>query len=213
MKKSYLAVAGFILVAGVTACGNNSDSDKSATTTTTDSSTMTTGDTSNASMNTAAPGNNNTTTNYSSAKLNAADSTFVMKAAVGGMTEVQGGQTAQQSAQNDRVKNFGQMMVNDHSKANQQLQSLAAAKGLTLPADLPADKQKMLTQMKSTQGAAFDKHYMSMMVEDHQKDVADFEKQSNSASDPDVRSFASQTLPVLKMHLDSAKAINSAIKK
>ena len=174
---------------------------------------MTTGDTSNASMNTAAPGNNNPTPNYSSAKLNAADSTFVMKAAVGGMTEVQGGQTAQQSAQNDRVKNFGQMMVNDHSKANQQLQSLAAAKGLTLPADLPADKQKMLTQMKSTQGAAFDKHYMSMMVEDHQKDVADFEKQSNSASDPDVRSFASQTLPGLKIDLDSAKAINCAIKK
>lgn len=212
MKKSYLAVAGFILVAGVTACGNNSDSDKSATTTTTtDSSTMTTGDTSNASMNTAAPTNNNT--NYSSAKLNAADSTFVMKAAIGGMTEVQGGQTAQQSAQNDRVKNFGQMMVNDHSKANQQLQSLAAAKGLTLPADLPASKQKMLTTMKSMQGAAFDKHYMGMMVDDHQEDVADFEKQANSASDPDVRSFASQTLPVLKKHLDSAKAINSAIKK
>ena len=210
MKKSYLAVAGFILVTGVTACGNNSDSDTSTTTTTTDSSTMTAGDTSNASMNTGAAGSNTT---YSSAKLNAADSTFVMKAAIGGMTEVQGGQTAQQSAQNDRVKNFGQMMVNDHSKANQQLQSLAAAKGMTLPADLPADKQKMLTQMKSMQGAAFDKHYMSMMVDDHQEDVADFEKQANSASDPDVRSFASQTLPVLKMHLDSAKAINSAIKK
>jgi len=210
MKKSYLAVAGFILVTGVTACGNNSDSDTSTTTTTTDSSTMTAGDTSNASMNTGAAGSNTT---YSSAKLNAADSTFVMKAAIGGMTEVQGGQTAQQSAQNDRVKNFGQMMVNDHSKANQQLQSLAAAKGMTLPADLPADKQKMLTQMKSMQGTAFDKHYMSMMVDDHQEDVADFEKQANSASDPDVRSFASQTLPVLKMHLDSAKAINSAIKK
>lgn len=209
MKRTSSAWSAVLLLAGLSACGNNSDSDTSTTTTTTDSSTMSTGDTSHAG---AMPGATTTPT-YSSAKLNAADSTFVMKAAAGGMMEVQGGETAQQNAQNDRVKSFGQMMVNDHNKANQQLQSLAAAKGLTLPAAVPEKEQKMLTQMKGQQGAAFDKHYMGMMVEDHQKDVAEFQKQASSASDPDLRSFASQTLPVLQMHLDSAKAINSAIKK
>ncbi|HET7899135.1 MAG TPA: DUF4142 domain-containing protein, partial [Flavisolibacter sp.] len=121
-------------------------------------------------------------------------------------------QTAQQNAQNDRVKSFGQMMVTDHGQANQQLQSLASAKGITLPADLPQDKQKMLNDMQKMQGASFDKHYMSDMVKDHQKDVSEFEEQSNKATDPDLKAWATQTLPVLRKHLDSAKAINSAIK-
>jgi len=202
MKKSVFPIAGILLMAGVTACTNNTDQ-----TTATDSTTMTTTDTTTAGMNAGA---NNTT--YSNAKLNEGDSAFVMKAAAGGMTEVQGGQVAQQNAQNDRVKNFGQMMVTDHSQANQQLQNLLQAKGMSMPSNLPDDKQKMLNQWQSMKGASFDKAYMKDMVEDHEKDVADFQKQANSATDPDVRAWASQTLPVLQKHLDSAKAINSSIR-
>ena len=216
MKKMYLSLAGILLLAGFSACTNNTDS----TTTAVDSSssTMKSGDTSTAGtsrMNadsSATTGGNMNSTSYSNAKLNKEDSTFVMKAAMGGMEEVQGGQAAQQNGQNDRVKNFGQMMVNDHGKANQELMSLASAKGITIPTTLPTDKQKMVDQMKGMQGASFDKHYMGMMVTDHKKDVAEFEKEAKSANDPDLKAWAAKTLPVLKTHLDSAQAINGSIK-
>jgi putative membrane protein len=135
-----------------------------------------------------------------------------MKAAMGGMMEVQGGQTAQQNAQNDRVKNFGQMMVTDHGQANQELMSLVSNKGMNIPNTLPADKQKMLDQMKNTKGTAFDKHYMGMMLSDHKKDVAEFKEEANKAKDPDLKAWVNKTLPVLQRHLDSAQAINGNIK-
>jgi putative membrane protein len=222
MKKMHLTFAGFVLVAAFASCSNNTGSQ----TTSTESTTMRSGDTSNANTGTSGTSTTNAgegsasgtaaatpgSTSYSNTPLKGADSIFVMKAAMGGMTEVQGGQTAQQNAQNDRVKNFGQMMVNDHGKSNQELMSIASAKGMTIPSDLSADKKKMVDQMKSMKGASFDKHYMGMMVTDHKKDIADFEKASKSATDPDVKAFASKTLPVLRMHLDSAQAINSGIK-
>lgn len=207
MKKSFLTLSAFLLLAGFSACTNNTDT----TTTTTTDTTMTAGDTGsqvNGGMNAGASNNSS----YSSNKLNASDSAFVMKAAEGGMAEVQGGQVAQQNAQNDRVKNFGQMMVTDHGQANQQLQNMLQAKGMSMPNDLPMDKQQMLNKMKNMHGASFDKSYMRDMVDDHQKDVDDFQKQANMASDPDVRAWAAQALPVLRKHLDSAKAINSALK-
>lgn len=207
MKKLSFPLAGFFVLACCFACSNNTD-----TTTTTDSTSVTTGDTSNAMNNAATDTMAANNMSYSSTKLNAADSTFVMKAAMGNMMEVQGGQVAQQNAQNERVKNFGTMMVNDHGKANQELMSLASAKGLNIPNMLPQDKQKEIDQMRSMNGAAFDKHYMGMMVTDHKKDVAEYEKLSGSASDADLKNYITKTLPVLKTHLDSAQAINTAIK-
>jgi len=129
------------------------------------------------------------------------------------MEEVQLGQLAAQKASDPDVKNFGQRMVDDHSKANDQLKQVASQKGITVPSSLPPSKQKDVDHMSKLSGAAFDKAYMSMMVKDHKKDVSDFQKASKSAKDSDVKSFASTTLPTLQDHLKMAEDIHSRMSK
>jgi putative membrane protein len=156
--------------------------------------------------------NNNTNTAVNTTPLSKDDSMFVMEAAIGGLMEVQAGQLAQQNGQSQRVKDFGGMMVTDHSKANDELRSYASGHGINLPTDLPADKQKHIDAMKSMKGAAFDKHYISMMLDDHQKDVAKFKKESTDANDAQLKTWATNTLPVLQKHLDSVQAIKKGMK-
>ncbi|GAB4091624.1 hypothetical protein GCM10028786_05500 [Flaviaesturariibacter terrae] len=151
-------------------------------------------------------------TTYSSTPLNDKDMDFVKKAAMGGMMEVQAGNVAQTNAMNDRVKAFGAMMVRDHQAANQELMNLARAKGMMLSDSLDKNTQDHMMSMQKMQGKAFDKHYIGMMVTDHNKDVAEFEKAASGANDADLKAWAAKTLPTLKMHQDSAKAINAAIK-
>lgn len=147
-------------------------------------------------------------TTQSSAPADSATAMFMMKAASGGMMEVQLGQIAQDQAQDQRVKDFGSMMVRDHGKANDELKSLASSKSVTLSDSLMSDHKKHIDDLKKRKGSAFDKAYMSMMVSDHQKDVQDFEKASNNLSDGEVKGFATRTLPVLRAHLDSAQSIS-----
>lgn len=149
----------------------------------------------------------------SSSKLSASDKKFVMDAATGGMEEVQLGQIAAQKASDSDVKNFGQRMVDDHTKANDQLKQVASQKGVTVPSTLPASKQKDVDKLNKLSGAAFDKAYVSMMVKDHKKDVADFQKESKSGKDSDVKGFASTTLPTLQDHLKMVQDIQSRMGK
>jgi putative membrane protein len=137
---------------------------------------------------------------------------FMNEAAMGGMAEVELGKLAQEKARSQRVKNFGEMMVRDHSAANDDLKAIARQKNVTLPADLGKHKDHYNDMSKKT-GADFDKAYMKMMVDDHQDDIDAFEKIANNGTDPDVKTFASQKLPTLRKHLDSAKAINQSLKK
>lgn len=204
MKKLHLAFAGLVFAIGFSACSGN-DSGSTTTTTTTDNTTTTTD-----SSTTGAGSATTTTTATPQTPLNKADSTFVMEAAMGGMMEVEAGNIAQQNGQSDRVKAFGSMMVKDHSAANQELMSLASSRGITLPTELPAGMKKHLDGMRNMKGKQFDNHYVSMMLSDHKKDVGEFEKQSNSANDAELKSWAAKTLPVLKTHLDSIQAINKA---
>jgi putative membrane protein len=150
-----------------------------------------------------------TKTMTTTSKMSAADSKFIKEAAVGGMEEVSLGQLAAQKATDPDVKNFGQKMVDDHSKANDQLKQLASQKGVTVASALPASKQKEVDQLSKLSGAAFDKKYVSMMVQDHKKDVAEFKKQSAKAKDSDLKSFASTTLPTLQDHLKMIEDISA----
>jgi putative membrane protein len=201
MKKKLLAFTICLSAALVWSCNNSGDN----TSTTGDSNTTSGTD----SMNSA---NNNTNTAVNTTPLSKDDSMFVMEAAIGGLMEVQAGQLAQQNGQSQRVKDFGGMMVTDHSKANDELRSYASGHGINLPTDLPADKQKHIDAMKSMKGAAFDKHYISMMLDDHQKDVAKFKKESTDANDAQLKTWATNTLPVLQKHLDSVQAIKKGMK-
>lgn len=142
---------------------------------------------------------------------NQGDQGFLNEAASGGMMEVELGRYAQENAVNPRVKNFGAMMVRDHSKANEELKSLASSKSLTLPSAMDDKHMKMVNDLKGKTGADFDKEYMKEMVNDHEKDVDEFRKQSENANDADIKAFAAKTLPVLQTHQDSAKAIRDAL--
>ena len=135
------------------------------------------------------------------------DSTFVIEAAIGGIMEVDAGNLAQQNASNQSVKDFGSMMVADHSKANSELQGLATSHGIILPAALPTDKQKHMDAMRKMTGKAFDKHYMDMMVNDHKKTIDKFKMAAEKCNDANLKSWASATLPTLQKHMDSATAI------
>lgn len=168
-----------------------------------------TGDTVSAESATA----DTSATMQSSAPPDSATVMFMTKAASGGMMEVQLGQLAQQQAGSQRVKDFGAMMVRDHGKANDELKSLASAKNVSLSDSLTAEHKRHVTSLQNKKSTAFDKAYMSMMVQDHQKDIQEFEKASNTLSDGEVKAFATRTLPLLKTHLDSATAINRGKKQ
>ena len=143
--------------------------------------------------------------------LNTHDHDFMMEAAMGGMMEVELGRVAAQKGMSDSVKQFGQRMVDDHSKANTELTTLASSKGITLPTALDDKHRKDVTKLSAMSGAEFDRAYMKMMVSDHKKDVSEFEKQSTKATDPDVKAFATNTLPTLKDHLQQATTIESSV--
>jgi len=148
----------------------------------------------------------------SKGQLDHADRKFLEEAAAGGMAEVEMGQLAADRAESSEVKQFGQRMVQDHTKANDQLKQVASSKGVEVPAQTDKSHQKKMAKLQKLQGAAFDKQYMDDMVKDHKKDVKDFEKASKSAKDPEVKSFASQTLPTLQEHLKMAQAAQKTAK-
>ncbi|MEP6810296.1 MAG: DUF4142 domain-containing protein [Chthoniobacterales bacterium] len=137
----------------------------------------------------------------SMSKLSADDRTFIMDAAKGGMDEVQMGKMAEQKGKSADVKNIGKTMVTDHSKANNELMTLAKTKGVKV--DSHAKMEKM-------SDANFDSAYLNEMVKDHEKDIADFEKEAKNGSDPEVKAWAKKTLPTLKKHL---QMVQSAMKK
>lgn len=139
------------------------------------------------------------------------DSHFVMKAAKGGMMEVELGQLAAQRAQDPAVKAFGQRMVADHSKANQELMALAASKGITLKtdADKADHKEKKLS---GKAGADFDEAYVKMMVDDHEDTVRLFEKEAKNGKDAEIRAFAEKYLPTLRDHLEQVRALKKNVK-
>ena len=149
----------------------------------------------------------NTAAKKSGSSLSLADKTFVKKAAQGGMAEVQLGQLATEKASSDDVKKFGQRMVDDHTKANDQLKQLASSKGVDVPQSLSLKDKATVDRLSKLSGTAFDHAYMKDMVIDHTQDVAEFQHESKLAKDPDVKSFAAQTLPTLQDHLQQAKRL------
>lgn len=132
--------------------------------------------------------------------LSSADKAFMKDAAKGGMMEVAMGRLAEQNATDSEVKNFGARMVKDHGKANDELKAMAKEENVDLPSEKDPGKWKS------------DKEYMDMMVKDHEKDLAAFEKQAKEGTDPDVKSFASKTSEVVRKHLEMAKKIDGKLK-
>jgi len=135
--------------------------------------------------------------------LSPKDTQFVTQAVQGGLAEVALGQLAVDRARNDMVRDFGARMVKEHGDTNAKLIELAKGKGFEPPTTLTAGHQQTLERLRSVDAEEFDREYVQVMVKDHRKDVAEFEKQSEQAEDPDLRRFAEQALPTLQSHLDA----------
>jgi putative membrane protein len=135
------------------------------------------------------------------------DASFMKSAAEGGMSEVELGQLAQQKASNPAVKDFGAMMVKDHTAANDKLKALAASEQVTLP-DSPSLMQKASkAKLNMLSGDSFDKSYVKGMIDDHKEDIKEFQNEISEGKDPQARAFASATLPTLQMHLQKIQSI------
>ena len=144
-------------------------------------------------------------------KVNAGDEQFMKEAATGGLAEAELGRLAARKAKNAQVRAFGNRMVRDHSKANLQLKALARRKHVVLPT-MPAEEQKTeKANLSKLSGADFDREYMRLMVEDHDKDVSAFQQKSGDAGDADLKAWVTKTLPTLQEHQRMAHEIQGKL--
>ena len=140
-----------------------------------------------------------------------ADKDFMMKAAESGMAEVSMSQLALTKATNDEVKTFAQRMVDDHTKANNELKELAGKKGVTLPASPNAKQRAEQDRLNKLSGADFDREYMRSQVKAHNEAVALFEKETRAGKDQETKTWAEQTLPTLREHQRMANELSGKL--
>jgi putative membrane protein len=192
--KYYLPVAALLFLFS---CGSNSSQTDTA---------QAANDSNQAKMDSS---KTNKDTTALSASISDHDTKFAVDAANIGMMEIALGNVAQQNAMGKDVKDFGAMMVKDHTSAGDELKKISDAKHITLPTALSADDQKKVDDMKAMTGKKFDKTYIDMMINGHKKAADEFQDEINQGSDADLRSFATKTLDVIHAHLDSAQKCKS----
>lgn len=139
------------------------------------------------------------------------DRGFIVDALQDGMAEVKTGQLAQQRGTNDQVKQFGARMVQDHGKAGDELRRIGESKGVKLPTEPSITQRNEGDKLAKLNGADFDKAYTAAMVKGHEDAVKSFTRESTEAKDPDVKAFATRTLPTLQEHLKLAQAAQRAV--
>jgi putative membrane protein len=141
-----------------------------------------------------------------------ADTTFAAKAAVGGMAEVALGKMAGAKGADSKVKDFGNMMVMDHGKANAELTSIAKAKNIMLPAGLDAEHQAKSDSLSKLSGKDFDRAYVNAMIDGHKKTLALMQSEASNGKDTELKAFAAKTAPVVQMHLTEIMKIHDSMK-
>ena len=205
MKKLFIS---FLLLSGTyifSACNGNNSSTTSAS-----SDSITT--TSNMDSSMSGPEKDSMNVNNSGTGMidqNTMD--FANKAATGGMMEVELGKMAEEKASSQRVKDFGKMMVDDHTMVNNNFKAIASKKNIELPASVNDDQRKEINNLSKKTGKDFDKAYVDMMVKDHKDDIKEFKDAEGNVDDNDVKNFITSTLPILQKHLDSIEVIKSKI--
>ena len=139
------------------------------------------------------------------------DADFTREAAQGGMAEVKMGQLAQDKGTTDAVKNFGQRMVADHSKANDDLKTAASQSNISVPDGISPKDQATYDRLSKMSGTDFDQAYAKAMLHDHMHDIAAFRNESQNGKDPNIKQFASQTLPTLQSHMKQAHMMAQSV--
>jgi putative membrane protein len=145
------------------------------------------------------------------AKASAADMDFAKKVAAGGEAEVQLAMLAQQKATASDVKDLASRLHTDHMKANDELKKIASQKGWTLPTEPTAEQKAKKDRLEKLSGSAFDKEFVNTMVTNHKTNIPNFEREASRGSDPDLKQWASNTLPTLKEHLEMAQKVQKSL--
>lgn len=153
----------------------------------------------------AEPGKTGTASRVENANVSAADREFMMRAAQGGMAEVEMGRMTKDKASSQTVKDFGDRLITDHTKANDELKEIANKNGVDLPAEVDAKHRPELERLANLTGNKFDEQFMKTALRDHEKDTVEFQKEIDNGQNPDVKSFASKTLPIIQEHLRMAR--------
>jgi putative membrane protein len=143
--------------------------------------------------------------------ITGADRNFVMQAVKDNIRERVLGKIAEQQSQNSDVKDYGKMLVNDHNEALQKLVALMNKNGMPQPSGLPEERSEAINKLQSLSGPSFDKEFIGMMVENHQKAVDTYQREQNSAQNSDVRDYAKNMLPTLQKHLKEAQDLQSKL--
>jgi len=143
--------------------------------------------------------------------ITGADRDFVMQAEKDNVQERVLGRMAQEQSQNGDVKDYGKMLVKDHNDALQKLVDLMNKNGVPQPKNLPEERNAAIDKLHNLSGPAFDREFMAMMVQDHQKAVSNFQREESAAQNPDVRNYAKDVRPTLEKHLKDAQDIQSKL--
>jgi putative membrane protein len=138
------------------------------------------------------------------------DAKFYKHAAEGGIAEVELGNMAQKKSENASVKDFGAMMVSDHSAANDKLKSIASSKDVKLPTSPSTGQMATKAKLKVLSGKTFDDSYIKSMIKDHEETIALFKREVAEGQDADAKAFATATLPTLQGHLKKIQSIATA---
>lgn len=216
MKKVFfVCTTGIIMMCSCNSDGDSSTTVSDTTTTAMDTSTSTSPNNAGSTSGNMGTGADTTTTgagnmtnsNNNNMDVDAATSAFITKAASGGMMEIELGNIAKQNAKSQRVKDFAEMIVTDHTTAANELKRTAPG-NMSISSDMLPEHRHHVDMMKNKTGADFDKAYIDMMVTDHKKDINEYKKASTSLKNDAIKGYATKTLPVLQKHLDSAQAID-----
>ena len=145
-------------------------------------------------------------------QFSARDFRFVKEACRGGMTEVKLGELAKQKGSSQVVRDFGQKMVTEHTKANDELKQIASTKGAVIPTEMTHHENSELEKFEKLSGTEFDKAYAKYMVKDHEKDAKDFDDAAKDVTDPELKAFAEKTHAVIEDHLRAAREMEASVK-
>lgn len=193
MKKMNLVIAAACAVLAMQACKNNAKSGSTDSTTTATTDVVKTDST------------------KISAAVDTGDAAFAAKAAAGGMTEIALSKVAAQQATTQKIKDFANMMVTDHSAAGDKLSAIAKAKGIELPSGPDTAQENMISDISKKTGKDFDKAYVNQMVKDHQATLDMFKKEQTMVKDTSLKGFITNTIPVVEHHLMVIKGIKSGM--
>jgi len=140
------------------------------------------------------------------------DAKFATEAANGGIAEVALGKLALTKTSNSQLKDFANMMITDHGKANDELMAIAKTKNITLPAAPDAEHQKKMDDLGKLSGTGFDKAYVKAMIDGHKKTLGLMQDEAKNGKDADLKAFAAKITPTVQMHLDAINKIHDSMK-